>query len=211
MTSVEDLPPKVLDADDAEEAPQAEIEEMIQESQNMRATRDELVAEDLAEKHEDETDPDTTSLAETQNDSETPEKDRPRALPRRARTSRSGPSAIYEDVRDVFLVEFPELASRMGSNLKALVAGKVLIELTDQSEGITLDCVTGESAVVTKKELGSTSFDCKLVVSTRHIADVLFGSLNSQVAMLSEKIRVEGQHSLAVYFFNIFDRDGGPR
>ena len=91
-------------------------------------------------------------------------------------------------------------AARAHSTLHDQLRGSVLVSLGNGSERYRIDW-TGEHLSAERTE--ETSADCVIDIQSRDLELIAAGSLNPQIAMLSDKIRVSGNASLAVYFFNL--------
>ena len=83
--------------------------------------------------------------------------------------------------------------------LKLELRGSVLLEIQDSETSYSFDWSAGSFKFSQEADSG----DCKISLSQRHLAQIARGRLNPQIAMLSDKIKVEGKTSLAVFFFNV--------
>lgn len=87
-----------------------------------------------------------------------------------------------------------------GDKLRTHLAGTIAITLRDTGKNLTFDGRTG-------KFLEGGASDCQIDTTARHLEEISNGYLNPQIAMLTEKIGVSGDVSLAVYFFNLLCPD----
>ena len=88
-----------------------------------------------------------------------------------------------------------------GDKLRTQLAGTIQMTLKDKGKKYFFDGRTGKFL-----ETASTT-DCQIELNSRHLEDISQGDLNPQIAMLTEKISVSGDVSLAVYFFNLVGPD----
>lgn len=104
-------------------------------------------------------------------------------------------------VDDIILGDLVANASRSGAKLKELLGGTILIKLVDSGKRFLIDWTGTE---LKAQSVGKDSVaECTILVSEDHLKRISYGDLNPQIAMLSEKIRVEGRKSVAMYFFNL--------
>jgi len=130
------------------------------------------------------------------------------------RTSRRA----IQNGRDVLCEELPERAQRAAIRLKPFLTGVLVIEFTNSGERFVFDWrdegpkthSIGREVVVTIGEAGSASVtgdkvqaDAVITLSEQHVMSIRSGELNPQIGMLTEKIRVKGRVSPAVYLFNL--------
>jgi putative sterol carrier protein len=83
-----------------------------------------------------------------------------------------------------FLFDWREEAPKVTS-----VARETVLS-TDESQGV----------VVTAEKINADSF---ILLSEQHLMSIRAGDLNPQVGMLTDKIKVRGKVSPAVYIFNL--------
>jgi putative sterol carrier protein len=105
-----------------------------------------------------------------------------------------------QNVRQLLLTDVVERALRSNLLLRTHLAGTLAINLLDSPDHFVLDW-TGDKPVVRPGKVDAP--DCTLHISESNLLRVAAGDLNPQIGMLSEKIRVEGRLSFAVYFFNL--------
>jgi hypothetical protein len=120
--------------------------------------------------------------------------------------------------RDVLCEELPERAQRAAIRLKPFLTGVLVVEFTNSGErfvfdwrddapktlpisrdvAVTLDTGSGVSVANDKVQA-----DAIIALSEQHVMSIRSGDLNPQIGMLTEKIRVKGKVSPAVYLFNL--------
>jgi hypothetical protein len=123
-----------------------------------------------------------------------------------------------ETARDVVCEELPERASRAAARLKPFLTGTFVFDFTNSGERFLFDWrgdspstkpLSREVAVTWDETQGyiatekSVNVDTVVSISESHLMAVRSGSLNPQVGMLTEKIRVKGKVGPAVYIFNV--------
>ncbi|MEY4701216.1 MAG: hypothetical protein RL326_1403 [Pseudomonadota bacterium] len=128
------------------------------------------------------------------------------------------PRKVIQNGRDVICDELPDRAQRAGLRLKPYLTARILVELTNSGERYLFDwredapkvrAVSREETVTTEEglagELSSDKLavDAHIALSEQHLMAVRSGDLNPQVGMLTEKIKVKGKVSPAVYIFNL--------
>lgn len=143
---------------------------------------------------EEGTEGDVESGAERE---ETP-RARPQSRPQPER--RRAPS----NADDVLIDELKARAQRAGPRLRECLLGTLLIELTNGKK-YGFDWRQGELLVAPLAgDLGGVGpADCTIRLSEDNLLRIANGDLNPQVGMLSDKIKVDGKVSFAVYFFNL--------
>jgi len=145
-----------------------------------------------------------------------------RSAPRQRMERRAPPNSIQE----LFGSEIPQRASYADAKLRQQLSGTVLVKVTSypdrragpdrsergasergasdrrgSSEQRFLFDWTGDAAICAASE--ATTADCVISVSETNLMRIAQGDLNAQISMLSDKVRVDGQASLAIYFFNL--------
>lgn len=105
-------------------------------------------------------------------------------------------------VEKLFLHDIPR-NSRSSERLKLHLTAPIVFRITDSSDIYTLDW-SGSEIKVSAGDIEKPG--CVILIKERHLMDIAAGTLNPQVAMLSDKIEIEGQMELAVYVFNLIDR-----
>lgn len=117
-----------------------------------------------------------------------------------------------QNARDVLIEEIPMRAQRAKLKLHPHLTGAYLIEVSNTGDKFLFDWRTEEPKVTEVTEApalaAADSTDPKMVDSIITISDqnmmaVRSGDLNPQVAMLADKIKVQGKVSPAVYLFNL--------
>jgi hypothetical protein len=120
--------------------------------------------------------------------------------------------------RDVICEELPERAQRAALRLKPYLTGVLVVEFTNSGERFVFDWrdeapkthPIGREVVVSISGDGASSVsndkvqaDAVIALSEQHVMSIRSGDLNPQIGMLTEKIRVKGKVSSAVYLFNL--------
>jgi hypothetical protein len=127
------------------------------------------------------------------------------------------PRKVIQNGRDVMCDELPDRAQRAGLRLKPYLTARILIELSNSGERYLFDwredapkvsAVPREVSVTTEEVSAEAptdklSVDAHILLSEQHLMAVRSGDLNPQVGMLTEKIKVRGKVSPAVYIFNL--------
>lgn len=118
---------------------------------------------------------------------------------------------------DVLTEELPFRAEKAAARLKPFLTARVLFELSDSGDKYLFDW-TDKGPIVTSLSKDSvviidedekaaksegTQVDTTITLSERAVMAIRSGELNPQVGMLTEKIRVLGKVSPAVYIFNV--------
>ena len=128
------------------------------------------------------------------------------------------PRKAIQNGRDVMCEELPDRAQRAGLRLKPYLTTSIVVELTNSGERYLFDwrqdspkvsAVPRETAVSVEEVVAGDSatdklyVDAHIALSEQHLMAVRSGDLNPQVGMLTEKIKVKGKVSPAVYIFNL--------
>jgi len=110
----------------------------------------------------------------------------------------------FQNADELLLDEVKSRAQRASVRLKECILGTFLIELTN-GKRYGFDCRQAEMVVAPLTgDLGAHAPpDCSIRLSEDNLLRIASGDLNPQVGMLSDKIRVQGKSSIAVYFFNL--------
>jgi putative sterol carrier protein len=90
--------------------------------------------------------------------------------------------------------------------LKIQLTGVVAVVLSSCGETFLFDWM-GERLQLRAGPMENP--DCIIHLTEQNLLQVASGDLNPQLGMLSDKIRVEGKLSFAVYFFNLVVPRGG--
>ena len=119
--------------------------------------------------------------------------------------SEQATNELAEDVR--------KRAGIAGSKLMMHLTGGITVELERSGGKLQFDWRSSSSSANLSSgsasgsgTSGSTSItpdQCNIRISDENLMRIASGDLNPQLAMLSDKIRVDGKHSLAMYFFNL--------
>ena len=110
----------------------------------------------------------------------------------------------FQNADELLLDEVKARAQRASARLKECILGTFMVELTN-GKRFGFDCRQAEMVVVPlPADLGAHAPpDCSIRLSEDNLLRIASGDLNPQVGMLSDKIRVKGKSSIAVYFFNL--------
>ncbi|MBX7138995.1 MAG: SCP2 sterol-binding domain-containing protein [Oligoflexia bacterium] len=111
----------------------------------------------------------------------------------------------WRDVRELVMEELKERALRANERLRAQLNGSVGLTFSDTGKNYLFDWRQDKPAIseVEAAALSGSAPDCTIRISQRDLERIARGGLNPQVAMLSDKIKVEGRAGLAIYFFNL--------
>lgn len=173
-----------------------ETSEQLKAASSIHASRDEASAEEQLDAAREQ------ELSEEEAEEEVREssrQERERTRSRRSRNARLTGKELLE-------TELLDLTTSATPSLRAQLKGKIAISFEGASGGYLFDWSSDTAALTPfSQEEGADGADCKLHLDERVLVDVTQGELNPQIAMLSDKIQVSGKHSLAVYFFNLFD------
>jgi putative sterol carrier protein len=128
------------------------------------------------------------------------------------------PRKAINNGRDVLCEELPDRAQRASLRMKPYLTSTLVMELTNSGERFLFDWredvakvipLSREAALSCDETLGHVStaekvnVDSIISLSEQHLMSIRSGDLNPQVGMLTEKIRVKGKVSPAVYIFNL--------
>lgn len=102
--------------------------------------------------------------------------------------------------RDILVDGVLEKAHRAHPALRAQLRGTVLVKLNGGRERYLIDW-RGDSP--SAAETGDESADCVISVQEHDLEMIASGSMNPQIAMLSDKISIQGNANFAMYFFNL--------
>ncbi len=117
----------------------------------------------------------------------------------RSRT-RSSSNRRPSSVADLLTIELLDRASVTDDKLRSNLVGSVLFELNDNGEKYLFDW-KGERPSCERSEEGSA--ECVINLSSQTLFRIFDGELNPQLAMLTDKIKVSGKASFAIYVFNL--------
>ena len=130
---------------------------------------------------------------------ETPEEEEEEVAEEKApKMRRSKPAS---NTKELLLEDLPSRVSYANERLRSQLTGKILISVTDKKESYLFDW-SGDKLKI-EKGGDEKKAECKISISEVNLLRISRDELNPQVAMLSEKINVEGTASLALYFFNL--------
>jgi hypothetical protein len=128
------------------------------------------------------------------------------------------PTRQINNARDVVLEELPERAGRAAVRLKPFLTGVTVIEFTNTGERFVFDwrddgpkvsplsrdvVLSWEEHTGPIVQADRVNADAVVFLSEQHLMSIRAGDLNPQIGMLTEKIRVQGRVSSAVYLFNL--------
>jgi len=114
--------------------------------------------------------------------------------------------AKIKSAKDFFERGIPLKTDGSMDRLQKLIPGKIYISFSDLKQSYSFQWIEGKEKVENSLPFivpDVAPADCRLVLNDRTFMAVYEGNLNPQVAMLTNKIAVEGNSSLAVYFFNL--------
>ncbi|MBX7143238.1 MAG: SCP2 sterol-binding domain-containing protein [Oligoflexia bacterium] len=106
----------------------------------------------------------------------------------------------FRSARDFMLEELKLRCDECGPKLKECLNGSICIRIRDKEEIYFLDWGAQGAKV---EEVSDARGDCVIELAEVNFLKILSGELNPQIAMLSEKIFVQGRLGLAIYFFNL--------
>jgi len=128
------------------------------------------------------------------------------------------PRKAINNGRDVLCEELPDRAQRASLRMKPYLTSTLVMELTNSGERFLFDWraevakvtqLSRDAALSCDEALGYVSaadkvnVDSIISLSEQHLMSIRSGDLNPQVGMLTEKIKVQGKVSPAVYIFNL--------
>ena len=134
------------------------------------------------------------------------------------REQQRAPRKAINNGRDVICEELPDRAQRAALRLKPYLTSTIIMELTNSGERFLFDWrgdaptvspIARETAISTDEALGAVvspekiNAETHVLLSESHLMSIRAGDLNPQVGMLTEKIKVRGKVSPAVYIFNL--------
>lgn len=114
--------------------------------------------------------------------------------------------------RDILYEEVAYRAKRAQLRLRSQLSGSIAVEIRGSQDKFLFDWRTEEPTVGdlksspkvrTAEDTDPAMVDCSIKISESHLFQVRSGELNPQLAMLSDKIQVQGRVGLAIYFFNL--------
>lgn len=97
--------------------------------------------------------------------------------------------------------ELIKRAEYSGSKLKGEIVGTVRLAIDKNPKQLIFEW-SGDLPTVSLGDKGDEA-GCVISISEKNFRRVAAGVLNPQIAMLSDKIKVEGNFGAAVYFFNL--------
>lgn len=119
------------------------------------------------------------------------------------RSPRSGSSQHgrrVESAAELFEDEIVQRANRDQVRLRPYLTGKIIVEIEDKKKKYLFDW---SADAVKCGATNENESDCKISITEEHLLKIAAGDLNPQLAMLSDKVKVKGQLSLAIYIFNL--------
>ena len=108
--------------------------------------------------------------------------------------------AAISSAEELLLRELLERAKRANQRLRQYLEGVLVIDVLNLGKKFVCDWTGPELKTAPAT---SDAADCTIHLNEEHLLSVASGDLNPQVAMLSDKIKIEGKSGLAVYFFNL--------
>ncbi len=106
----------------------------------------------------------------------------------------------YSNAQELMTNELPARATYADAKLRSNLVGSIIVFLKDLDERYLFDWST-ETLRTGKVE--SPTADCTIRLTSHVLLRIAQGDLNPQIAMLSDKISVQGKAGMAVYFFNL--------
>jgi hypothetical protein len=128
------------------------------------------------------------------------------------------PRRVIQNGRDVICEELPDRAQRAALRFKPFLTGSIVFEFPNSGERFLFDwrddlpttkplarevSVTCDESKGFVSSASAANVDTVIAISEAHLMAVRSGSLNPQVGMLTDKIKVKGKVGPAVYIFNL--------
>lgn len=122
------------------------------------------------------------------------------------------PRRIVAGSKELFDSEILNRARRAGSRLKTHLSGKVVVEITDRSTKHLFDwsndepkvsLFEGQALLNQGEQKVEGKIDCLIKLKEAQLMAIQSGELNPQIALVNEKLKVEGNAGMAMYFFNL--------
>jgi len=119
---------------------------------------------------------------------------------------------VIQNGKDVLCEELPDRASRAKLRMKPYLTGAFAVELTNSGDRFIFDWRGDDPKVAplakdVKLTIGEgtdpSMVESIISLSEQNLMSVRSGDLNPQVAMLADKIKVQGKVGPAVYLFNL--------
>ena len=107
----------------------------------------------------------------------------------------------YTNAQELLTAEIPARVGYVDAKLRSNLVGSIVINLRDSGEKFLFDWTTEE--LKTGPAAANGTSDCAIHLSGASLLKIASGELNPQIAMLSDKVKVEGRVGLAIYFFNL--------
>lgn len=105
-----------------------------------------------------------------------------------------------KNVDELILAAIPERARYAGPNLRGHLTGKVRFLIGPSGKAFTVDWTSDEIKTAQSDDPDAA---CTIELSEADLMRIAAGELNPQVAMLSHKVRVQGNADHAIYVFNL--------
>ena len=195
--------PKVLDheehdldedSSEADSSNKPNIDEEVSRIEDKPIVDITEISEQDDESHDDDLLP--AALTPKSDDKEEPhieaELEEEEEKPRRAKSKSTAATALLEELTNI--------SEDIEEKLRSQLTGTILINLTDKNLFYLFNWKD------TKLKIEKTSkktADCSIEINEANLLQIARDELNPQVAMLSDKIKVDGNVSLALYFFNL--------
>lgn len=103
------------------------------------------------------------------------------------------------NIDELMMQDFGSRAAKANDLLRSKLKGKILLKIRG-SDPYLVDWTSSELSV---KRSADSNADTTIEAEERDIMKIAAGSLNPQIAMLSDKMKVSGNPELAIYFFNL--------
>ncbi|MEZ4754595.1 MAG: SCP2 sterol-binding domain-containing protein [Bdellovibrionota bacterium] len=171
---------------------------MVEDKEDKNNT-DSKSHDDDSKTHEDDSEISLTKNAGNLDDDKYPERD---ASEQEALLQEYDEEEFEDDaeIGNSVVEAIVERAKSASEKLQNELKGSVLLEIEDTNTNYSFNWKAGDLKLL---QATKEKADCTITLSQRHLAQISRGKLNPQIAMLSDKIKVEGKASLAVFFFNI--------
>lgn len=111
-------------------------------------------------------------------------------------------SDLPDEIADLLRKRLTRARIRRREKIKSLVQGYNLIHITENKVDILIQWLD-DDVTVENKSLPLEELSCKIIMNKSNFSKITQGKLNPQIALLSDKVKVEGKVNNAVYLFNL--------
>ncbi len=128
-----------------------------------------------------------------------------RGAPLQGNERRPAPSSSEE----LLLSEVPWRLERAEEKLRQNINGKIVIRVATGADRRTTETKylldwSGDAPKMSRLDADSAGpFDCTISIHEQILLRIANGELNPQITMLSDRMKIEGQAALGIYFFNL--------